>query len=199
MARYDLQKMQKKLSKYLDSDRFEHTIGVMYTCAALAMAYDYDLEIAQLAGLMHDCAKCIPNKKKIHLCSHHNIPVTDFELKNPFLLHSKLGAYIAEKKYGVTEQNVLEAIKWHTTGKANMTILEKIVYIADYIEPHRYKAVNLDEIRALAFKDLDECMYRILEDTLGYLGADDSRNIDQASVDAFHYYEFIHQQKCGKE
>ena len=67
MAGYDFEKMKKKLAKYLDEDRYLHTMGVMYTCAALAMAHGYDLEAAQAAGLLHDCAKCIPNKKKLKM------------------------------------------------------------------------------------------------------------------------------------
>ena len=67
MAEYDFIKMQKKLAKYLDEDRYEHTLGVMFTCAALAMVHDCDLITAQTAGLLHDCAKCIPNKKKLKI------------------------------------------------------------------------------------------------------------------------------------
>ena len=95
MADYDFIKMQKKLSKYLDEDRFEHTLGVMFTCASLAMVHGYDLKDAQAAGLLHDSAKCIPNKKKLKMCAEHNIPVTPFEKEHPFLLHAKLGAYVA--------------------------------------------------------------------------------------------------------
>ena len=73
MAEYDFIKMQKKLAKYLDEDRYEHTLGVMFTCAALAMVHDCDLITAQTAGLLHDCAKCIPNKKKLKMCSQHHI------------------------------------------------------------------------------------------------------------------------------
>ena len=79
MAEYDFIKIQKKLSKYLDENRFHHTLGVMYTCAALAMAHDCPIADAQLAGLLHDCAKCIPNKKKLKMCGENKIPVTEFE------------------------------------------------------------------------------------------------------------------------
>ena len=91
MAEYDFIKIQKKLSKYLDENRFHHTLGVMYTCAALAMAHDCPIADAQLAGLLHDCAKCIPNKKKLKMCGENKIPVTEFEKEHPFLLHAKLG------------------------------------------------------------------------------------------------------------
>ena len=169
MADYDFIKMQKKLSKYLDEDRFEHTLGVMFTCASLALVHGYDLKDAQAAGLLHDSAKCIPNKKKLKMCAEHNIPVTPFEKEHPFLLHAKLGANVARAKYGITDEEILSSITFHTTGKPEMSTLEKNVYIADYIEPARNKAPNLTEVHKLAFEDLDECMYAILRDTLTYL------------------------------
>lgn len=191
MAEYDFIKIQRKLEKYLDEDRFHHTLGVMYTCAALAMAYGYDLKTAQVAGLLHDCAKCIPNKKKLKLCENNGIPVSDFEREHPFLLHARLGAFVAEDKYGVRDREVLSAITFHTTGKPAMGLLEKIVYIADYIEPGRDKAPNLPKVRKLAFQDLDECMYEILKDTLAYL-EENPRDIDLATKDAFIYYKDLH-------
>ena len=191
MAKYDFIKMQKKLAKYLDEDRFAHTLGVMYTCASLAMVHGYDLEDAQVAGLLHDCAKCIPNKKKLKLCSQHNISVTAFEEEHPFLLHAKLGAYIARKKYDITDKEILSSITYHTTGRREMSLLEKIVYIADYIEPMRNKAPNLDKIRKLAFQDLDECLYKILKDTLEYLD-ENPQNVDSTTKEAFSYYKELH-------
>lgn len=191
MAEYDFLKMEKKLSKYLDEERFAHTLGVMYTCAALAMAHGYDLKDAQAAGLLHDCAKCIPNKKKLKMCSQHKIAVTEFEEQHPFLLHAKLGAYLARAKYNIDNEEILAAIIYHTTGRREMGLLEKIVYIADYIEPMRDKAQNLETIRKLAFRDLDECMYEILKDTLVYLEKN-PKDIDSTTEDAFLYYKELH-------
>lgn len=197
MAEYDLVKMKKKLAKYLDADRFQHTMGVMYTCAALAMAHGYDLSDAQTAGLLHDCAKCIPNKKKLKMCREHGIELTPFEETHPFLIHAKLGAYIAEEKYDIKDREILSAITYHTTGKAEMSVLEKIVYIADYIEPLRDKAKNLEAVRKTAFRNLDECMYEILRDTLAYLG-EHPEDMDDTTRVAFEYYEDLHNRK-GKE
>ena len=188
MADYDFAKIEKKLSKYLDEDRFQHTMGVMYTSACLAMVHGYDVKDAQVAGLLHDCAKCIPAKKKLKICKENKIPVTDFEREHTFLLHAKVGAWVAREKYGVTDPEILSAITWHTTGKEDMTLLEKIVYIADYIEPARNKAPRLPEIRKIAFEDLDHCMYAILHDTLEYLDGD-PRDIDQATIRAYDYYK----------
>ena len=194
MSRYDLPKMMKKLEKYLDEDRYAHTMGVMYMCAALAMAHGYDLNAAQTAGLLHDCAKCIPNKKKLKLCEQHQIQLTDFEKNHPVLIHAKLGAYIAEEKYDIVDPEILSSIVWHTTGKPAMTKLEKIVYIADYIEPLRDKAKGLEEVRKTAFRDLDDCMYVILRNTLEYLG-DDPKVVDKNSKDAFAYYKNLYDQR----
>ncbi len=191
---YDFLKMGKKLSKYLDEERYMHTMGVMYTCASLAMVHGYDLYDAQAAGLLHDCAKCIPNKKKLKMCAQHKIEISDFEKEHPFLLHAKLGAYIANKKYDIENPDILNAITYHTTGRTEMSTLEKIVYIADYIEPMRTKAENLPSIRRLAFQDLDECMYEILKDTLIYL-EENPKDIDNTTKDAFIYYKDLHMKR----
>lgn len=198
MGKYDFMKLQKKLAKNLDAERFQHTLGVMFTCTSLAMCYGYDIEAAQIAGLLHDCAKCIPNQKKIKLCRDNKVTITDFEKKHPFLIHAKLGAFLAKSKYDVEDREVLSAITYHTTGRANMSLLEKIVYIADYIEPMRDKAPNLPAIRKLAFEDLDECIYEIMKDTLIYL-EQNPKDIDETTKEAFLYYKEIHIQKIAKK
>lgn len=187
-SKFDLQKITKKLKKYLDEDRLWHTLGVMHTAAAMAMVYHEDMEKAQLAGLLHDCAKCIPSKKKIKLCNENHIPVSSFEKEHTFLLHGKVGAWIAEEKYGVKDREILEAITWHTTGKPEMSVLEKIIYIADYIEPARDKAPRLKEIRALAFQNLDRCIYEILKDSLEYLNTH-PEDLDPTTEKAYDYYK----------
>lgn len=180
--------IRKNLKKSLDKGRYEHTEGVMYTAAALAMAHGYAIDDAMLAGLLHDCAKCIPNDEKIKICKKNNILITSVEYESPQLLHAKLGAYLAETVYEVNNPQILHAIKVHTTGEPAMSILDKIIYIADYIEPGRDKAPNLDYVRKLAFRDLDACMAQILRDTLHYLA---SRNgsIDPMTEMTYDYYK----------
>ena len=165
--------IKKDLIQRLKRHRYEHTLGVEYTAACLAMRYGADVKAADMAGLLHDCAKCFSSKEKIRLCESRDIPVSEFERQNPELLHAKLGASIAAERYGIRDQDILSAITWHTTGRPDMTMLEKIIFISDYIEPNRYKADNLDQIRALAFQDLDQCLMRILSDTIGYLATRD--------------------------
>ena len=194
MEEYNILRMQDRLKEYLTRDRFIHTQGVMYTTTALAMCHGEDLVKAQVAGLLHDCAKCIPTGKKLKICKKNDIALTKWEEENEALLHAKVGVYIAKKKYGITDPEILNAIRYHTTGKADMTPLEKIVYIADYIEPGRYKAKNLPEVRHLAFQDLDETMYRILRDTILYLSGS-ANTMDPSTTEAYEYYQKLHNER----
>ncbi len=180
--------LKKAMKKHMDESRYEHTLGVMYTCASLAMRYGYDMEKAMLAGLMHDCAKCMPNAKKLKTAEKNHLEITDLERKNPFMLHAKLGALLAKKKYDIDDEEILSAIRWHTTGRPDMSLLDKIVYVSDYIEPKRDKAPNLPKIRQLAFMDIDQALLQILEDTLGYLG-DSTDDIDSMTKKTYDYYK----------
>lgn len=184
----ELSKIKKKLEKRLDRERYEHTLGVMYTSAALAMRYDSHIEKALTAGLLHDCAKCFSNTEKLKMCRKHGIPVSDTEEKNPGLLHAKLGAYLAEKEYHIKDEDILNAIAYHTTGRPDMSLLEKIVYISDYMEPGRVELPNMKEVRRLAFADIDECMHRILADSLVYLKSRDIC-IDVMTEKTYEYYK----------
>lgn len=182
-----IRKMQKKVKRYLDNERYAHTLGVMDTAACLAMRYGADMEQAMTAGLLHDCAKCIPNDEKLKLCKKYHLEISEAESANPGLLHAKLGAYIAAEKYQITDPDILRAIESHTTGRPGMSLLDKIIYIADFIEPGRTDAPNLPDVRALAFTDLDACLRRILEDTLVYL-KEKGAPVDPATEDTCLYY-----------
>ena len=190
---YDLIIMRKKVKKALDKDRYEHTKGVMYTACSLAMAYGYDLHKAMVAGLLHDCAKCIPHEEKIDLCRKNHMPVNEIELANPGLLHAKAGAILAERRYGVKDPEILHAIRVHTTGEPEMSLLDRILFVADYIEPGRCQAPRLPYLRQLAFGDLDACTAEILSDTLKYLGGR-LAPIDPMTQITFDYYK-----SCLKE
>ena len=163
--------------------------------ANLAMMHDdVSLQRAKLAGLLHDCAKCIPNDKKLKLCRQNDIPVSAVEEKSPFLLHAVLGAYIAREKYDVKDQEILDAIACHTTGKPAMSLLDKILYVADYIEPRRDKAPNLPKLRRLAFEDLDEALYQILDSTRNYLKETGTAEDDTTEQTWEYYHErHVHQ------
>lgn len=177
-----------KVKQTLSEKRYEHTLGVEYTAACLAMRYGADMEKARLAALLHDCAKQISTQEKLDACARYHLSVSEYEKKNPELLHAKLGACFAKELYGVEDEEVLSAITWHTTGKPDMSLLDKILYIADYLEPNRDQADDLPEVRSLVFVDLDACLFRILEDSMDYLA---SRNfvIDPMTEKTYHFYK----------
>lgn len=179
--------MRKRVKKQLDKSRYEHTLGVMYTAASLAMAHGYPVEDAMIAGLLHDCAKNIPDDEKLKLCKKNHIPINSTEQERPCLLHAKLGAFLAQTEYGIKNQGILHAIQVHTTGEPDMSTLDQIIYIADYIEPMRDKAPDLEEVRKLAFTDLNLCVARILHDTLTYLHEKGGK-IDPGTQRSYDYY-----------
>jgi predicted HD superfamily hydrolase involved in NAD metabolism len=183
-----LKLINKHLKKKLTPERYIHTLGVSATCVGLAMSLGVSSDRAMLAGLLHDCAKCIPDDIKIKKCREHNIPITAIEYSNPYLLHTKLGAYIAKDKYLVQDEEILSAIRCHTTGKPEMTDLEMLLFVADYIEPNRTKQPNLEYLRTEAFKDIRHCTYLILKDTLDYLHKK-GNPIDEMTQKTFDYYK----------
>ncbi len=165
----DILEYRKKLKKKLSEARYEHSLSVSFTCVCLAMRYGYPLDKAELAGLLHDCAKCYADTEFVHKCEKHGIPLTEDEKNAPAVLHAKYGAWMAREKYGIHDAEILSAIACHTTGKPHMALLDKILYVADYIEIRRDKAGNLPEMRKLAFEDIDEALYQIISGTLNYL------------------------------
>ena len=189
-----MKKIKKYLKKHLTKDRYQHTLGVAFTAAALAMKYNTDtananlVKRAYLEGLLHDCAKCMSDEKKLHICDKNNLSYSSMEADHPYLLHGKVGAHIARKKFGIKDEDILQAITWHTTGRPNMSLLEKIIFIADYIEPSRKPVKELDQIRKLAFEDIDNTMERILANTLKYL---DGKNapVDKMTVTTYESYK----------
>ncbi len=168
--------------------RFMHTLGVMNTAKSLAAHYQQNVGKAMLSGLLHDCAKGIPASDRISLCNQYGIEVSDAERMNTELLHAKLGRYLAMAEYDISDCEILDAILYHTTGRPKMTFLDKIIYIADYIEPGRKEAPNLAKIRELAYVDIDQCLLAILEQTLSYLKTQ-NEVIDPMTEQTYYYYK----------
>ena len=195
-------KIKEKLSKKLSVKRFDHTIGVSYTAAAMAMRYGLNVDRAAMAGLLHDCAKYMTDDELIEKCAKYGIECSETELRNGYLLHAKLGAYLSKEKYGIEDEEICSAVRYHTTGKPAMSVLEAIVFTADYIEPGRKVLPNFKLIRSMAFVDLDEAVYLILKNTLSYLNDEkeaeqSQKEIDKHSVEAYKYYKKIHDEKVG--
>ena len=180
--------IQEKLRSVLKKKRFEHTLGVRYTAGALAMCHGVDLKKAQLAGLLHDCAKHYTDEQLLQTAKKNNIEVSSAERRSPQLLHAKIGALLAKQEYGVEDEEILNAIRFHTTGKPDMTDLEKIIFIADYIEPLRKEAPHLAEIRQIAFADLNQGVAEILYDTLHYLSGRKG-SVDPTTQLTYEFYK----------
>ena len=190
MQEIDIYKLQNKMKKALEPKRYEHTLGVAYTAANLAFVYGYDEKKALVAGLLHDSAKCLTHQKRISVCKKNQIEISTVEKQNPVLLHAKVGAFYAKEKYGVRDTDILNAILYHTTGRPNMSLLDKIIYVADFTEPHRKKLPNLDEIRKKAFEDIDLAIYMILESSLKYLEKGNSK-IDSKTEETYQFYKKV--------
>ena len=195
MADENILYIRKWLKKHLDEDRYEHTLGVTYTSVCLAMRYEGDMKKVEIAGLLHDCAKCIPDDIKLAKCREKGIDISATEEANPSLLHAKLGAYYAQKKFNITDREILDAIIYHTTGRPGMSKTEEIVFVADYIEPRRRKAQNLDFLRKLAFLDLDRACFCILDQTMAYLDAKKNLVTDDRTRESWAYYKQLCEDK----
>lgn len=181
--------IQEILQDDLDYDRYWHTISVAFTAAALAMRYHYDSpDRAEIAGLLHDCAKCIPEEDRIPLCEEYGIMLNEYEYRNTSLIHPKLGAEIAADKFGVLDREIQDAIRTHTTGMPNMSLLQKIIYVADYIEPNREDIIpHIEDIQTLAFTDIDKAVCVIAKNCIEYLEKA-GREIDPATKATYDFY-----------
>ena len=178
---------RRMLKEEISRKRYLHSLGVSDTAACLAMRYGYDVRTAALAGLLHDCAKGLSEEQLVETVTRENIDISPIERDNPELLHSKAGSVVAKDKYGIADKDVLSAIFWHTTGKPAMSLLEKIIFLADYIEPNRCNIPNIDHIRELAFKDIDAAVAFACQNSIEYLKRA-SKMIDRITVDTYEYY-----------
>lgn len=185
-----IEDITEKLKRKLTPGRFGHTMGVAYTAACMAMRYGEDMERAYIAGLLHDCAKCVSDEEKLRRCEEYGIEITDSERQVPSLLHAKLGAWYASHKYDVRDEEICSAVRYHTTGRPYMTLLEKIIFVADYIEPNRNKAPNLTEIRRICFEDIDRGVCEVAYATLNYLD-ESADTVDSATVKTYEYYKTL--------
>lgn len=163
--------LDAEMAQILPRKRYLHSVAVAHLAAAYAVSLGYSPEKALIAGILHDCAKAYSDEQLVADCDKYTISVTEVERRNGFLLHGKLGAFYARTKYFITDEEILSAISYHTTGRPGMTDLEKVVFLADYLEPFRTQPTEpaLNEIRRIAFQDIDKAVYLALKNTLQYL------------------------------
>lgn len=150
----DNKELQKKLGSSLKKKRFEHSLGVCGEAVRMAALFGADEEKAYIAGLLHDCAKCLSRDEETEVCKKYNIYLDDMTDRCHAVAHAPIGAVLAEHEYGITDPEILDAIRYHTVARADMTLLDKIIYVADMTEPNR-DYDGADELRKLAKKNID--------------------------------------------
>lgn len=164
----NLKKIEKQLMLALTPKRFLHTQNVVKAGEDLGLRYDADLDKIRIAGLLHDCAKNFTEDQLRAYAKEYHLKIDEITILEPQLLHGPVGAIVAAKEYGVDDPQVLDAIAYHTTGRKKMSKLEKIIYLADFIEIGRsYHGV--DDLRILAFEDLDKAMIQAFSNTIRYI------------------------------
>ncbi len=176
--------LEPTVIRLLNPNRVAHVLGCRDTAVELAKRWGADETDAARAGILHDITKALDGPLQLTLCAEYGILLDDFSQKYPKTLHALTGSLVADRIFG-ENRAVVEAIRHHTTGKADMSVLEKIIYVADYMEPNR-KLPGVEELRRLAFTDLDAAVKRGLEMTLEHL-ARLGDEVSPASKEALEY------------
>lgn len=161
-----IEQIKKDLKDILSEKRYTHSVGVMEMAAKLAEIYGADVETAKLAGILHDIAKEMSSEEKLKYVKENNIIINEVERINTPILHGKIGADMAKKKYGINEQ-VQRAIEYHTTTNPNMDLISKIVYVSDKIELNRKSEdYDIKYERELALKDINKTIIYIIDSNI---------------------------------
>lgn len=162
------EQIKSYLKENLKTKRYEHVLSVRDTAIKLAEIYNEDLEKAKVAALVHDCAKNMSDEQLIKIAEEHKLHIDEICKESPQLLHAPVGAIIARRTMGIENTDILNAVAYHTTGRKNMSLLEKIIYIADYIEPQRNFS-GIDELRKAANQDLDVALLKSFDNTIKFV------------------------------
>lgn len=163
-----IEEMQALLQASLPPKRYRHSVNVYKTALQLAEAHGLPQDKIAVAALLHDCGREVGSKESVAKALALGLEMDQVEREQPILLHAKIGVYNAVHKYGVTDQEILDGILYHTTGAAGMSTLAKVVFLADMIEPNR-DFPGVEELRQLCRKDLDKAMLQAYSNTIRYL------------------------------
>lgn len=179
------------LKENLSEKRYIHSLGTAECARDLAIKFNLDSEKAYMAGLLHDCAKCFPNEKLLEIIEN-NLHVEKVELMNYKTLHAPVSAYIAQKDFGVDDSEILSAIRWHTLGKIDMTDFEKIIFLADKIEPKTRDKDYLEEVRNYLDEGngLNKAMLKCYKETIKSLVKRDLK-ICPVTIDIYNNLEDV--------
>ena len=163
-----VEKIKERLKERQPQGRYQHTLGVVKAACNLANHYGLSIEKARIAALLHDYAKDLTEEELISYIRSHNLEVDQSLLETYQLLHGIVGAHMAKIEFQIEDEDILQAIKYHTTGRLDMRPLEKIIYLSDFIEENReFPGVN--SLRELAYKDLDCGLLQGFNNTIKFL------------------------------
>ena len=182
-----IERLQEVVVSLLKPNRVAHVLGCRETAVELARLYGVDETDAARAALLHDITKALSGPLQLTMCHSYGTMLDKFSLKNPKTLHALTGSLVAERIFGENEA-VVEAIRCHTTGKADMNLLEKIIYVADYVEPNR-DFPGVEELRNLAYTDITKALKLGLQNTLNLLHRQGSE-ISPESMEALFFLEY---------
>ena len=181
----DIVKIEECIKEMTTAKRFLHSKGVEETAVKLARHYGVDEKKARYAGLMHDCVKNVPTEEMFMLCEKFGCKLDWVEQAEPKLIHGPLGAYYAKNVFGIDDDEIFDAIYYHTIAKSDMSMLTKIIYIADCIEPNRnYNEV--EKLRELAFYDIDSAILKAINYTIKKI-VDSGRMLHSETINARNY------------
>ncbi len=159
--------MEEHLKAMLKPDRYKHSLGVASMAVTMAGIFGADQRKAYIAGLLHDCAKNLSTEENKIKCVDLDVELDDYEKTHPPLIHAKVGAELVKSEFGIIDEEICSAIRWHTLGRKNMTVLEKIIYVADMTEPSR-DFPGVDEIRRKAVENLDDAVSACARKTIDF-------------------------------
>lgn len=187
----EMAELLKWLEVNLSEKRYIHSIGTAECARDLARKFNLDEEKAYIAGLLHDCAKCMPDETLLDIIEK-NLNIDKIEMMNSKTLHAPVSAFIAKRDFGVEDEEILSSIRWHTLGKLNMTDFEKIIFLSDKIEPKTRSKDYLQEVRELLNEDngLNKALLRCYKETIKSLVKRDLK-ICPITIDIYNSLEDI--------
>lgn len=186
----DLQQLRDSVKPLMDERRYRHTLSTEEVSYDLALIHGCDTMKASIAGILHDCAKNFSDENLMEECEKYRLPVSEVEKQRGILLHAKVGAAFAKDIFKIDDEDILKAIDSHTTGRPGMSLLEKIIFTADYIEPLRQPIPRIDEIRHMAYQNLDVAITMIAQNTLDYLNST-GEPIDTLTIETYEFYRAL--------
>lgn len=180
--------IRSRAYEFLDERRIPHVAGCESEAVRLATRWGEDAEDAAVAGILHDITKKLSYNEQLQLCKKYDIVGNDDLISSPKLLHAVTGPEVARENFGINDK-IYAGIRWHTTGRPDMTTFEKIIYLADYIEPTRIFD-GVEKLRALAYRDIDEAMALALKMSINEIRTT-GRSVYADTENAYNFYNNI--------